>query len=823
MLKGLRMMRTQHVLMMFTLLLAGFGCKSNDPLADNAGGRTPADFPELAADVFQPMDGGIALSPEEIKGRNTWNLWCGGDEQFWERMSRESFGLIDLLKTIDSRKRGERFKEFGLINEPGYKQASKTDQYGLWIDEADQPEPAGIDPKVYGHPTGIMGFRLFENPDFKGAAAKKWDGNRYYADPDYAIGRDLVRPYRVGISCGACHIAFNPCKPPADPANPNWANLASAIGNQYIREGRVFANLVKEGGFFWEMLKNQPPGTSDTSRIATDNINNPNAINSIFLLGSRVSVAEPEVLGGETMLLPGIASTNANVPHILKDGADSVGVVGATLRVYVNIGMYSQHFLRQHNALIGLTGQKPFEISTAQKNSVYWLATQQKFTNVGKFFTRLKSYRLEDAPGGKEYLTTDQEVLKRGKIVFAENCARCHSSKQPPSGAEDVDWYRQEVLKPDFRDGNFFSDDHRYPITKIQSNAARACGTNAKRGHVWANFSSETYKGLESPGDIEIWNPYTDKTENWTVPGGGNGYYRTASSANGVITQVTLSANGTVFATLTNAPYQVPLDLLTPGTVTFTATALDNWGAQSTATQVVVTLTGSGSAPLLTNGLRLQLAADLGVTTNGSGAVTSWIDQSLNLNDAATTSTGLPTLITNALNGRPVIHFTNSTVAAGSPQQYMDVPTANLGFLVGNSSAFIMAKLYASTSFRTVLSKTANNNKAAPFDWYVASTGVVTVNRGNGSSVGGANGTAAIPNAAFTAFGCAVNGAAITHYLGYNINGGLTLPGTVTVGDAGDPMRIGRRQDNGTFGNHDIAEILIYDHAVSDAERLQIV
>src|ERR1035441_2183147 len=204
MLKGLRMMRTRILLMMFTLavlgLLAGFGCKNTDPLADNAGGRTPADFPELAADVFQPMDGGIALSPEEIKGRNTWNLWCGGraggrqaadspdwpadvfqpmdggialspeeikgrntwnlwcggDEQFWERMSRESFGLIDLLKTIDSRKRGERFKEFGLINEPGYKQASKADQYGLWIDEAVEPEPATIDPKVYGHPTGVI-------------------------------------------------------------------------------------------------------------------------------------------------------------------------------------------------------------------------------------------------------------------------------------------------------------------------------------------------------------------------------------------------------------------------------------------------------------------------------------------------------------------------------------------------------------------------------------------------------------------------------------------------------------------------------------------
>src|ERR1039457_598526 len=207
------MMRTRLVQTLFTLamlgLLAGFGCKHVDPLADNGGGRTPADFPELAADVFQPMDGGIALSPEEIKGRNTWNLWCGGDEQFGERMSRESFGLIDLLKTIDSRNRTNRFATMGLINEPGFRPATKPDQYGLWIEEPIEGagEPAGIDPKVYGHPTGIMGFRLFENPDFTGDAVKQWDGARYYNDPDYAVNAKLIRPYKVGISCVSCHIA----------------------------------------------------------------------------------------------------------------------------------------------------------------------------------------------------------------------------------------------------------------------------------------------------------------------------------------------------------------------------------------------------------------------------------------------------------------------------------------------------------------------------------------------------------------------------------------------------------------------------------------
>ena len=78
---------------------------------------------------------------------------CAGDEQFWDRMSRESYGLIDLLKMIDSRNRPNRFATAGLINEPGFQPATKPDQYGLWIDEpvAGEGEPAGIDPKVYNY------------------------------------------------------------------------------------------------------------------------------------------------------------------------------------------------------------------------------------------------------------------------------------------------------------------------------------------------------------------------------------------------------------------------------------------------------------------------------------------------------------------------------------------------------------------------------------------------------------------------------------------------------------------------------------------------
>ncbi len=534
-------------------VLAFAGCKpkpviTTSSMDDFADGRSPDQFPELAVDVFHGMDrasnGEIPILTEaQIKGRNTWNLWTGGDEQFWDKMAREGFGLFDLLKTIDSRARPERLEKLGLINQPGFKRAAKPDEYGLWIDEGQEPE--GIDPEVYGRPTGIMGFRLFKNPDFQGAAVEYWKKNldpttgeatKFYTDADFAANRDLVRPYRVGVSCGSCHIAYHPCFPPDDFAEPKYENLASAIGNQYIREGPVFAPNVREGGFFHEMIKAQPRGTSDTSRIATDNINNPNTINAIFLLAERERIANerpPEKMAGGTLALPD-EKEEMKVPHILKDGADSIGVAGATIRVYVNIGMHHQQWLQRHNAMIGLMPQQPFDIASAQKHSTYWKATEQKVGNIAEFFRTLRPYRLEDAvekgqPIGKTLVSQDAELLKHGALVFGKNCATCHSSKQPPSGQDADAWFAAEVLKPEFREDNFFSDDQRYPVSKIGTNAGRAAGTNAMAGHIWDNFSSQTYKELESVGTVPVWNPYTEQEEDFEMPGGGPGYYRTPS------------------------------------------------------------------------------------------------------------------------------------------------------------------------------------------------------------------------------------------------------------------------------------------------------
>jgi hypothetical protein len=521
----------------FLVFLAA-GCHKTPEDEAKLAGLTPNDLPQITADIFKPMDGGMDLAPNEIMGRNAWNLWSGGNQHFWNHVAQDSFGLMDLLKMLDNRKyaRGERFKTLGLANEPGFRAATKPDEYGLWLDEQVEPEPAGIDEKVYGKPSGVLGFRLFPNPEFNQEARQKWDGARFMNDPHYFSNNTLVRPYRIGVACGACHISPNPSNAPADPENPRWENLASAIGNQYIREGKVFACNVEKGGFFYEELAAQPPGTSDTSRIATDHINNPNAINPIFLLAERERIATQEKMAGGTLALPNEKEEMA-VPHILKDGADSIGVPGATIRVYVNIGMFSEYWLTLHNRLIGLTPQQPFEISYAREHSVFWRATEERLANIAGFFRRLKPFHLADAPGGVANISTDQMVMNRGKQVFAESCAYCHSSKQPPAGidpqsGDGKEWFRAAVTQPDFLAGNFLSNEKRYPLSKIQTNSARAFGTNAMAGHIWDNFSSQTYKELPLPDEVDLYNPF-DETQpikfQSKSKSTGPGYYRVPS------------------------------------------------------------------------------------------------------------------------------------------------------------------------------------------------------------------------------------------------------------------------------------------------------
>jgi hypothetical protein len=94
-------------------------CATTMPRDEAAqAGKTPADFPETTVDYFQEVDGGVALTPDEAAGRNTWILWTGGNQAFWDYLANHSFGTLDLLKTADSRYRYRRFDYYGLTPTP---------------------------------------------------------------------------------------------------------------------------------------------------------------------------------------------------------------------------------------------------------------------------------------------------------------------------------------------------------------------------------------------------------------------------------------------------------------------------------------------------------------------------------------------------------------------------------------------------------------------------------------------------------------------------------------------------------------------------------
>jgi cytochrome c5 len=475
-----------------------------------SGAQSPAAHrPETNKDTYEYDN--QKLTPEQQLGRDTWYFWTAGDQKFWRRMAAITGGDVDLLMYVDSRNHDSRFERLGVINHPRCKAALEADRYGLWLDDCSEAEQV---PQIPGKPAGIVGLRRFDNPAFDPSAwnLQAYLNNRASVEP----------PYLVGMACGFCHVGFSPINPPADPNKASWANLSATIGNQYFEEGKLFSLNMKPSDFRWHVANQQPPGTSDTSRFATDHINNPNAINTIFNLSFRPASAERMRDG-----------SIRQVHHILKDGADSVGISGASLRVYLNIGMCGDYSVTLHDPIYGVTRtQQPFDMERARADCEDWRNTEARMPAAAAFLETQTPPHLADAPGGPAYLTAREDALRQGKFVFADKCASCHSSKRPPAGTADTArWYRESVLAADFLNGNFLSDDQRYPVTVIGTNIGRAVGSNATRGHIWDQFSSDTYKTLPPVGTIKgLYNPRdAARPIAFDVPGGGRGYYRSAS------------------------------------------------------------------------------------------------------------------------------------------------------------------------------------------------------------------------------------------------------------------------------------------------------
>lgn len=509
--------------------------KDEAKLAEEAGNLSAQQkqilFQGSSNDYFRDMDYGITkrpadaqrilsgyvpgITPEKAvermaRGRNNWIVWTFGNDRFWSDLGRATLGGLDFIKTLSSHpnipsSRSNRWKTLGLVNEPCFKQSAgpRADRWGLYLDErivspecpADPFEDAAAYPGIkigsrgtilkykgknvpfevgsmYGYATGVVGLRLFPNPEFDQKAADKWDPVKYYNDPNYFTDPKLVRPFRVGMSCAFCHVGPNPSNPPADFNNPTWANLNSNPGAQYFWFDRIFTwNWKKtkaqpyassEDSFVFQFVHSFRPGALDTSLVSSDQINNARTMNAVYDLRSRVNTAikfnQTETLKGEETLTSQFRKMGSNMlpeasplrttskdmggselvvaPRVLKDGSDSVGALGALNRVYVNIGLFSEEWVNHFIPLIGGASLTPFPIRSAQENSLYWQANVQQTPDLALFFLgSAQPDKLEVAPGGKAYLKDmDSPEVSMGKKVFAENCAACHSTKIPEKG-----------------------------------------------------------------------------------------------------------------------------------------------------------------------------------------------------------------------------------------------------------------------------------------------------------------------------------------------------------------------------------------------------
>ncbi|MCA8880534.1 MAG: hypothetical protein KDA73_11385 [Rhodobacteraceae bacterium] len=610
-----------------------------------AGAAYPPEILDVAGDTQLDPE---AVRQAAIRGQNMWMIWTGGNDRFWDFAARTAIGSFDLLKTISSHPsqaygHENRFRYLGVVNEPCFEAPDGPDptHFGLWIDRrsAECPPDPFVDPATYpgikipadrlnrgevdargetmpaevaerfadslddgrlpvgsyyGEPTGVVGLRLFPNPDFDAEAARRWDPERFYTDPDYYNDANLVRPYRVGMACAFCHTGPSPVNPPAEVEKPGWPNLAGNPGAQYYWVDRIFfwnteprrekgVPAPNEGNFLFQLFHTNPPGTLDTSLVSTDYMNNPRTMNAVYELRARLGIALKtgieQLEGGErdNRQFQDYPATQALAPfydpatgkvasmRVLKDGADSVGGLGALNRVYLNIGLFSEEWLLHFRPFIGGRKISPIAIADAERNSVFWQATEAQTVDMAIYFlVTARADRLKDAPGGAAILTRDPpDLVEHGMVVFARTCAACHSSRQPePDPTYGVDagicegggtgpqyrecwdrfwaWAQSDAFKTkmtemvldggdDFLTGNYLSTDRRVPLDLLGTNACSAIATNGLRGDIWDNFTSQTYKSLPPPGPVTVQHPVSGADMPFQSLGNGRGYIRPAS------------------------------------------------------------------------------------------------------------------------------------------------------------------------------------------------------------------------------------------------------------------------------------------------------
>ncbi|MHB9022786.1 MAG: Ig-like domain-containing protein [Armatimonadota bacterium] len=243
------------------------------------------------------------------------------------------------------------------------------------------------------------------------------------------------------------------------------------------------------------------------------------------------------------------------------------------------------------------------------------------------------------------------------------------------------------------------------------------------------------------------------------------------------------------------------------GTDTFTFKVNDGTVDSNTAT-ITVTITPN---PVTAN-LTLWLKADTGVTKDGNDKVSAWADQSGQGHDLTQSSDTLkPLYVASGINGEPVIRFdgSNDKIASAAvtlSQQHTVITVTKITSIASGSNGFIFS--YASTTDNTAEVEMGVFNSSGTYRFRMRYPNLDTWNH--------TDNTMSIANPVLMTMWH--NSTTARAYLA-GTQLGADKTASTAFSTTNRCFRLGMHTSAGQYLNGDIAEIFVYDAALSDNDR----